>query len=125
MAKILIVDDEQDMAALFKEILEAEGYEVSVVNSGKECLLTLSQEKFDLVLMDMFMPELSGRETFKLIRNDEKLKGTKVAFLTVADLGQKGKSELEFFGAVGYLSKSITNDVLLTKVEKMISPTKK
>jgi two-component system, OmpR family, alkaline phosphatase synthesis response regulator PhoP len=118
--KILIVDDEEDIRGLFKEQLEQGGYEVEAVESGKTCLQQLRQKTYDLILMDMFMPGMSGRETFEYMLNDEKLKGIKLAFLTVADLGEKGKQELAYLGAVDYMTKPISGDELLARVKKII-----
>jgi len=120
MAKILIVDDEEDVRKLFKEVLEGGGYEADDAENGKQCLLKLRKGKYDLVLMDMFMPGMSGRETFEHIVNDDGLKGQKVAFLTVADLGTKGKKELGFLGALDYITKPVENEDLLARVKKML-----
>lgn len=120
MAKILIVDDEEDVRNLFKDVLTEGGYEVDVAADGKECLIKLRKEKFDLILMDMFMPGMSGRETFEKIVNDPVLKDNKVAFLTVADLGEKGKKELEYLGAVDYINKPVENEELLARVKKIL-----
>jgi CheY-like chemotaxis protein len=118
--KILIVDDEEDVRGLFKEVLQNAGFEVETADDGKECLQKLRKSPVDLVLMDMFMPGSSGRETFERILNDAKLKNTKVAFLTVADLETKGKSELMDMGAVGYLNKPIKNEELVRRVKEML-----
>jgi CheY-like chemotaxis protein len=118
--KILIVDDEKDVRNLFKEQLEQAGYEVTAVESGKACLDHLRQKTCDLVLMDMFMPQISGRETFELILNNEKLKLVKVAFLTVANLGEKGKQELAYMGAVDYMNKPIDKKELVARVKKIV-----
>ena len=118
--KILIVDDEEDVRKLFEDVLKEGGYDVKTVASGKECLFVLRREKFDLVLMDMFMPSMSGRETFEHMVDDEKLKDVKVAFLTVADLGEKGKKELEYLGAVDYINKPIENKELIARVKKIL-----
>lgn len=118
--KILIVDDEQDVRNLFKEQLTEGGFKVEIATDGKDCLLKLRAGKYDLVLMDMFMPGMSGRETFEQIVNDEKLKTTKVAFLTVADLGEKGRKELEYLGAVDYINKPIGAEELIARVKKAL-----
>jgi CheY-like chemotaxis protein len=120
MAKILIVDDEKDIQELYQKVLQDAGFEVDTADSGKECLKKLRENSADLVLMDMFMPGLSGRETFEHILNDEKLKNIKVAFLTVADLGEKGRAELEYLGVSAYLNKPIENEELVKKVKEIL-----
>jgi two-component system, OmpR family, alkaline phosphatase synthesis response regulator PhoP len=118
--KILIVDDEEDIRNLFKEQLEDGGYEVEAVESGKACLQQLRQKTYDLVLMDLFMPDISGRETFEHILNNKNWKSTKVAFLTVADLGEKGKEELAYMEAVDYMNKPIDGEELVARVKKIL-----
>jgi CheY-like chemotaxis protein len=120
MARILVVDDEDDVAGLMSEVLKDAGYEVETVPSGLLCLKKLREKTYDLVLMDMFMPGMSGRETFERIIQDDKLKSVKVAFLTVAKLGIDARLELMKVGAVAYLNKPIRNEVLVKKVKELL-----
>ena len=71
MQKIMIVDDEPSIRELIKAIFSSEGFEVIDAASGQECLEKLKTEKPDLILMDMMMPGMSGRETVEKIRQSE------------------------------------------------------
>ena len=62
MKKILVVDDENDIAELIKDILEDEGYSISIANDGKSAINLIKEEKFDLILLDIMMPDISGTE---------------------------------------------------------------
>ncbi len=93
--KILIVDDQEDILTSVRMLVESEGYEAKTVNNGKKALKALQQESFDLVLLDVLMPEMSGREVLQKIRADPKLKNQKVAFLTVVQLSETGKDVVE------------------------------
>lgn len=62
MAKILVVDDEKSIRLLYEQELLDEGYQVSVAENGKECLDILEQEDFDVVIMDIKMPQMDGIE---------------------------------------------------------------
>ena len=62
MPKIMAVDDEESILELIKAVLEAENYEVITASSGDECLEKLKTVKPDLILLDMMMPGMSGRE---------------------------------------------------------------
>jgi two-component system, OmpR family, response regulator ResD len=121
MAKILVVDDDEDVSALFKEQLEQAGHKVNVAGSGKACLTELRKNKYDLVLMDMFMPGMSGRETLEHISNGGRIKDNKVAFLTVASVGGKGLNELKYLGAVDYIKKPISATALVARVKKILA----
>ncbi len=73
MAKrILVVDDENDARMFVKLLLENSGFKVVVAPGGKEALKILKKEKFNLVLIDFFMPKMSGRVLLKKIRADNK-----------------------------------------------------
>ncbi len=66
--RILVVDDEQDNADLFKAVLEKEGYEVVALTDPLRALPTLRETDFHLVLLDMMMPKISGTEVLEQIR---------------------------------------------------------
>lgn len=69
MAKVLVVDDEEDIAELVSLILKKEGIDSIIVNNPLEVNELLSKDNFDLILLDIMMPELSGRELCAKIRN--------------------------------------------------------
>ena len=62
MAKILIVDDDDNICLLYEEELKDAGYEVEVANNGKECIDKVKAGKIDLIVMDIRMPEMDGLE---------------------------------------------------------------
>ena len=62
MAKILIVDDDDNICLLYEEELKDAGYEVEVANNGKECIDKIKAGKIDLIVMDIRMPEMDGLE---------------------------------------------------------------
>ena len=69
MAKILIVDDEKHIRALYAEELEEEGYEVAVASDGKDIIARLEQERPDVVGLDIKMVDCSGLDVLLEIRN--------------------------------------------------------
>ena len=68
MAKILIVDDEQDIAELISDVLKSEGFNTITKNNGLEAIEITKKEQFDLILLDIMMPEISGIDACKIIR---------------------------------------------------------
>jgi DNA-binding response OmpR family regulator len=74
MTKILIVDDDRNLANLTKIALVTKGFEVSVVHESLRVIEELKKQKPDLILMDIMMPKLSGGELVKLLRKDINLK---------------------------------------------------
>jgi len=118
--KIMIVDDEEHILELESAILQNEGYETITASSGKECLEKLKSAKPDLILLDMMMPEMSGRETCQRIRENPKTKDMKVAFVTVARFSEVGKDALKKMKVQDYITKPFDNEDLVARVKKML-----
>ncbi|MBU0756970.1 MAG: response regulator [Nanoarchaeota archaeon] len=118
--KILIVDDEPHLVELLTAILEAEGYNVTAATNGPDALDRLKNLKPDLVILDMMMPGMSGREVCEKIRAEPKTKNLNVMFLTVAKFSETGKKVLDDMKVQGYLTKPFENDDLLKHVKKII-----
>ncbi len=118
--KILVVDDEQDILTTVKMVLEKQGYKVTTVNGGKKALELLDKEKFDLVLLDILMPEMSGDEVAKKIRKNSKLKNQKIAFLTVVTLREQGKAEMKKLNPADYIQKPFLMDEFRKRIKKII-----
>jgi CheY-like chemotaxis protein len=119
--KIMVVDDEEHILELVKAILETEGYEVITAASGPEALEQLKKAKPDLILLDMMMPGMSGRETCEKIRANPKTKNLKVAFVTVARFSEVGKEVLSKMHVLDYITKPFDNKDLVNRVKKLLS----
>ncbi len=119
---VMIVDDAEDTVEMVKKLLETEGYKTMTASDGKEALKLLkkTKEKPDLVLLDMFMPEMSGREVCERIRTDEGLKDIKVAFFTVAAFRGQGKQMLKDLKVSDYIVKPFDIDDLLRRIRMML-----
>ena len=118
-AKILLVDDEQDILELIKYHLDKEGFVVQIANNGKEALEKAHNFLPDLILLDVMMPQMDGIETCKEIRRDEKLKNTLVALLTARS---EDYSQIAGFdsGADDYITKPIKPRVLLSRIKALL-----
>jgi DNA-binding response OmpR family regulator len=118
--KIMVVDDEENILELVKAILEQEDFDIIGVRSGQECLDKLKEVKPNLILMDMMMPSMSGRETTEKIRKNTKTKSLKIAFLTVARFSDVGKDMLKDLGVLDYITKPFDNNDLVKRVKKLV-----
>src|SRR6266496_6032585 len=82
MAKrILVVDDDENILSLERTILEQKGFEVTAAAGGGEALKLLAGQVFDLVLLDVMMPEIDGFTVCRKIKEDPRLKDVPVIFL--------------------------------------------
>jgi CheY-like chemotaxis protein len=120
MAKILVIDDEDDIRLAVRTLLESKGYEVLEAGDGKSGLQQLKKSPVDLVLCDFFMPGMNGRQVLESIRKDAKLKDTKVILLTVATFGKEGADKLKQLKVAAYIQKPFVNKDLLANIKKII-----
>ena len=122
MAKrILVVDDDENILNLEKTILEQKGFDVTGAGGGSEALKLLAEKDFDLVLLDVMMPEVDGFTVCRKIKEDPRLKDIPVIFLTARGGGEALAEGFES-GAVMYINKPFTANKLLTIVNTMLEP---
>ena len=91
-ARILIVDDEPDFLATISYWLTSRGYDVVVANGGTEALARLSGSAFDVIFLDIVMPQLGGLETLKRLR----AMGVKSPVVLLTTTGQDPVSLIDF-----------------------------
>ena len=118
--KILIVDDEESIREVVSAVIEPEGYKITLASDGADCLEKLKTLKPDLILLDMMMPGMSGRETCEKIRANPKTKNLKVAFLTVARFSESGKETLKKMNISDYITKPFENADLIKRIKKIV-----
>lgn len=104
--KILHMDNEPDVLSSVKTILEKEGYEVTSAISGEETLEAVVKEDFDLLLLDIMMPDLSGWDVFSRVMKRDP--DQKVAFLTALEISPARKKTLKKLGIAEYFTKPIS-----------------
>ncbi|HSX29182.1 MAG TPA: response regulator [Candidatus Saccharimonadales bacterium] len=105
MAKILLVEDDNNLREIYEARLQAEGYEIVSAPDGETALAVAKKEQPDLVISDVMMPRISGFEMLDILRNTEGLRDVKVIMLTA--LGQaEDKTRADTLGADRYLVKS-------------------
>ena len=120
--RVLHVDDEQDTLVVVKKILEMEGYEVVSVNRADEALENISHNGFNLIILDIMMPDMSGWELFTKIG---KIKPDyKVIFLSILELSSEKKSELTAAGVVDYIIKPFNHADFVSRVKIVINSKK-
>lgn len=105
MAKIMLVEDDNNLREIYEARLQAEGYTIVSAKDGEEALVVAKAEKPDLVISDVMMPKISGFEMLDILRNTDGLKEVKVIMLTA--LGQSDDQQrADKLGADRYLVKS-------------------
>ncbi len=113
MAKILIIEDDEDIAAIERDYLELSGYQVSVCTDGASGLSAALEQPFDLLLLDLMLPEVDG---FTICRKVREVKD--IPILMVTALG-KDVDEIRGlgYGADDYIEKPFSPSVLVARVK--------
>lgn len=120
-ARILVVDDEEDICAILKFNLSREGYEVVTANSAEEAL-TLDIASFDLLLLDVMMGGMSGFELTGKLKTDPKTGGVPVIFITARDTEDDAVEGLDL-GADDYISKPFSIREVISRVKAVLRRT--
>lgn len=113
--KLLIVDDLPDNIKLLANVLSKEGFDIEFATSGFEALECLNAERFDLILLDIMMPELNGFETCQRIKENPDLADVPVIFLTAA-IDVNSLQEGFRAGGVDYVTKPFNAEELLVRI---------
>ena len=112
-ANILIVEDEKKISRVLQLELQYENYETEIADNGKDALKLIEENKFDLVLLDIMIPELSGLEVLRRVRRTDK--ATPIILLTARDEVYDKVSGLDL-GADDYVTKPFQIEELLARI---------
>ena len=103
--KILLVEDDMALSAVYRSRLEIEGFEVREANNGEDALSATVEYRPDLILLDVMMPKISGFDVLDILRNTPETANVRIIMLTA--LSQpKDKERAESLGVDDYLVKS-------------------
>src|SRR3984957_19619596 len=119
MGHILVVDDEPQIRRVMRTTRVAQGYQVSDARTGNDALASIRSEKYDLVLLDVNMPGISGIQTCREIRLGSDLP---VIMITVRG-AERDKVQALDAGADGYLTKPFSVSELLARIRAVLRRT--
>ncbi|MCF8092816.1 MAG: sigma-54 dependent transcriptional regulator [Desulfotignum sp.] len=115
-AQILVVDDDEAIRDALKEILE-DDYDVSCVDSGSKAVAQVKSHAFDLVFLDIVMPEMDGIETLRQIKAVDR--NLDVIMISAVDRAQEATESLKL-GAYDYITKPFDHEIILNRLEKIV-----
>ncbi|NMC53280.1 MAG: response regulator [Chloroflexi bacterium] len=122
-AKILYIEDDQEMIDLVSLILTRRGYEVKGAQGGRNGLEAIRNESFDLVLLDLMMPDLDGWDLYHILKSDEKTRDIPVIVITAKSQPIDKVLGLYIAKVEDYISKPFHPNELVDSVEKVLSKT--
>lgn len=125
MKRVLVVDDNDTIADLAELILQTAGISCTKVNNGKQCLDIIRESykgnnNYDLILLDIAMPNFSGLDVIKAMKVEGYLNHNKVAFFTASSATNTDIKELKSLGAIDCMRKPFSKIDLLNFVRKYL-----
>jgi DNA-binding response OmpR family regulator len=117
---VMIIEDETDAAELFGEMMRVNGFRVIKMFSSTPAIPMIAQEKPDVILLDIMMPDISGLEVLRFMQREPELAKIPVIVVSAKSMPSDIKSGLEA-GAAVYLTKPVGFQDLKQAVEKVLS----
>jgi two-component system phosphate regulon response regulator PhoB len=117
--RILIVDDEEDILELVRFNLAREGYQATGAISGEDALKSVKTQTFDLIVLDLMLPDKDGLEVTKILKNDSKTRDIPIVMLTAKGEEADIVTGLEL-GADDYITKPFSPRVLIARVRAVL-----
>ena len=114
-ANILVVDDSRQTRLTLTKNLEAQGHVVSAVDSGRAALETLATGSFDLILLDILMPDVDGFEVLRKLKEDDQKSDIPVIVVSALE-DRQSEEKCKQLGAQAFITKPIDTDELDAKV---------
>jgi two-component system alkaline phosphatase synthesis response regulator PhoP len=122
MNRVLIVEDDPDIADLVRRYLKKDGFDVEVQNSGAEALTAISARPPDLVVLDLMLPQVNGLEICRRVRADEKTASIPIIMVTARAEESERIAGLDL-GADDYLAKPFSPGELVARVRALLRRT--
>jgi DNA-binding response OmpR family regulator len=122
MSRVLVVEDDPDIADLMRRYLRKGGFEVDVRLSGREALNTIAAAPPDLIVLDVMLPHVNGLEICRLVRADEKIAATPIIMVTARAEEAERIAGLDL-GADDYLAKPFSPGELVARVRALLRRT--
>lgn len=119
-SRILVVDDDPQWLQLSSHLLTSAGYEVIEAPTGADGLRLAKEQRPDLILLDVYLPDINGLEVCRNVKSDEMLADSYVVFLSGQSLASDFQANGLELGADGFLSRPISNRELLARVEAVL-----
>ena len=116
--KILIIDDNEDITKMLSKYMTIKGHSCSVANDGRNGLNLIEKEIFDVVILDIAMPEFSGNDIIDKLYKNGKIKNQNIVTLTASSISYDNESILKSKGIKLCLKKPISPKVLLDHIQQ-------
>jgi excisionase family DNA binding protein len=118
--EVLLVDDDKDLVEVLEASLNADGrFEVRVANNGFDAGMMVKEYRPDIIVLDVMLPDINGREVCQRVRSDSQMEGVKI--LCISGMVEQDKvEELKTAGADDFLQKPFESDELIARIGKLL-----
>jgi len=117
--EILIIDDNEQITKMLTTFLELKEHKCTIANDGKEGLSIIKENRHNVILLDLAMPEFDGYSVIKDLEENNELKDHKIIVFTASTITQEELDELVTRGVTSYILKPIDIDILHSKLIKI------
>lgn len=117
--KILLIEDERDMAYAVTLQLEAEGYDVINAYDGYEGFQKAKSDKPDLIILDLMLPKIEGYKVCRMLKFDDKYKNIPIILFT-SRAQESDRETSKEVGADAYITKPFEPEILLSKIKELV-----
>jgi two-component system OmpR family response regulator len=116
--RVLLIEDNEDIVDMVRLCLESENIVCEATQDGKAGLQSIKKDKFDAILLDLAIPEFSGFDIFRALKEEDLLKSNNVLIFTASSITDQEINEMLSSGAKGVLRKPLSIDDLIKAVER-------
>ena len=118
-ARIMVVDDDRDTAAILVRYLQSEGFDPIEANSGDQCLRLVREKEVDVILLDLMMPDMDGFQICKVLKKDPATAEIPIILITARD-DIESRAESMRLGVGDFLAKPISRRQLAASIRAQI-----
>jgi DNA-binding response OmpR family regulator len=116
--KVLLIEDNRDITDMVQLCLESENIDCKATQDGRVGLQSIKEDKFDAILLDLAIPEFSGFDIFRALKEENLLKSNNVLIFTASSVTDQEIKEMLSSGAKGVLRKPLSIDDLIEAVQR-------
>lgn len=117
--RILIIEDNEDVADIVSTQLAAAGYEITKINNGQEGIKMIKTDCFEITMLDLAMPEFSGLDVIDSLEKTGDINRTKIMIMTASEISDVELTKLTNRGVIGWIRKPIDFQTLLATLKNL------
>jgi PleD family two-component response regulator len=118
--KVLIVDDDPDVLSGTSRILRTAGFQVQTASTGAQCLASAKENRPDIILLDVILPDVEGLKLCRQIKEDHFFKGVYVILISGMRTASAEQADGLDVGADGYITRPVSNRELISRINAMV-----